>query len=547
MPSPALQLRAPLLWLLAPLMTGLAAAGSWPRPPGGLGPFFAAALVCAVGAVAAAAAQRPRLWQACFLPAAGLAGFLLLHLRYPLFHEEETHPPREVTVSLEVTSLFPRMPQARSISGLGRIAAAPDAESGLAGRRIYFSAIRRISVPPQASGRYLARGILEPLPAGEIEGGFRDYLANLGIRQRLVRVQLVREEAPPGPHRRFSAAVQERFERILRRGLDRHPGIASLYLAMLLGQRAALTPEQQSAFMRSGTYHIFSVSGLHVGVIAMALLGLLRVIRVPRRTGGVVALALLWLYVEITGGNAPAVRAFLMVAFLLAAQLFRLPGNAFAALTASALATLLLDPLQLFSTGFQMSYSVVAGLILMGGPLGETWLGRWRPFALLPRPSWRWWHEALEWFGRRAIAAAAGCWAAFLASTPAGIGFFGLFSPGSLPANLVVIPLSSLAIIAGFLSLLCGLPGLTPLSALFNAAAALVLLGADTLLRHGTAVPGVFFPAHFRAGWLAPAGLILMTAVMLAGASGRWAPRYGGFWPPVVALLLLVIFGVKFG
>ena len=56
---------------------------------------------------------------------------------------------------------------------------------------------------------------------------------------------------------------------------------------------------------------------------------------------------------------------------------------------------------------------------------------------------------------------------------------------------------------------------------------------------------GVF--AHFVSPWLAPASLGLMSAVMLAGLSGRWARRYGGFWPPVAVLALIIIFGVKFG
>ena len=316
---------------------------------------------------------------------------------------------------------------------------------------------------------------------------------------------------------------------------------------MLLGEKAVLSTEQQNAFMRSGTFHIFSISGLHVGVIAGALQGLLHLLRLPRRPAVAVTLTVLWLYVQVTGAGAPAVRAFLMIAFLLASRIFRLPGNALAALAASALVTLLLDPLQLFSTGFQMSYCVVTALIVMGRPLAEQWQTRWQPFALLPRADWRWWHRALDERGRNFLGAAAGCWAAFLASAPAGIGFFGLFSPGSLVANLVIIPLSSAAMIAGFLSLVCGLAGLLPLSAFCNHVAAAIIIGTDWLLRHGVELPGMFFAARFRADWLAPASLVLLTAVMVAGAAGRWSPRYGGYWPPFVVLVLLVILGVKFG
>jgi len=547
MPSPALQLRAPLLWLLVPLMAGLAAAQHWPPPRFGLWPLLVVAGGAGAGAMAAAAVNRPRVWMASLLLSVGLSGFVLLHVRHPYLHQTETRPPREITVTIDVWQTFPAAPQARSLTGLATITSTGVLDRELLGRRVYYSAIRRISIPPQRSGRYLIQGVIEPLPRDEAGGGFNDYLANLGIRHRLTRAHLQREVTPPGRFQVFCGAAEDRLEFILRHGLDAHPGLRSLYLAMLLGEKAVLSPEQQNAFMRSGTFHIFSISGLHVGVIALALQGLLRLLRLPRRPAVVVTLTLLWLYVQITGGSSPAVRAFLMIAFLLASQVFRLPGNALAALTASALVTLLADPLQLFSTGFQMSYSVVAALIVMGRPLAEDWLARWKPFALLPKVSWRWWHTAINWGGRKIIGATAGCWAAFLASTPAGIGYFGLLSPGSLVANLVIIPLSSLTIVAGFVSLLCGLVGALPLSALCNSFAALTILVTDWLLQHGTALPGVFFVARFRADWLAPATLALMTAVMIAGAAGSWSRRTGGYWPPFVVLVLLVILGVKFG
>lgn len=546
MPSPALQLRAPLLWLLLPLMAGFVAARLCPPPAAGLGLIVMAAGVVAIAAVAAAVRQQRGLWMACLGLANGLAGFALVHARCPGLHEWATRPPREITVTLEVWQNFPTAPKARNLSGLATIVATDANNPELIGRRVYYSAIRRFSVPPQRSGRYLIQGVIEPLAREGAAGGFNDYLVNLGIRHRLTRAHVLGEIAPPGWFRRQCAAAEDRLESILRVGLGAHPATVSLYLAMLLGEKAVLSTDQQNAFMRSGTFHIFSVSGLHVGVIAAALQGLLQVLRVRERPAMAVTLAVLWLYVQVTGAGSPAVRAFLMVAFLLAARVFRLPGNALAALVASALVTLLLDPLQLFSTGFQMSYGVVTGLVVMGRPLAEHWLARWRPFALLPRGNWRWWHTALEWSGRHAIGAAAGCWVAFLASAPAGIGFFGLFSPGALPANLVIIPLSSLAIVAGFLSLVSGLTGLLPVSALFNSAAALILLATDWLLQRGIGTPGMFFTARFRAEWLAPAALALMTAVMVAGAAGGWSRRYGGYWPPLAVLALLLVFGVKF-
>ena len=550
MPSPATHLRAPLLWLLVPLMAGLVAARLWSPPSCGLLPVALAAGLAGVAACGLALQDGRAAavaWAGCLLVSTGLGGFILLHARQPGLHLREERPPREVTVTMEVVQAYPPAPRARNLTGLGRITATGEFERELTGRPIYFSAIRRISVAPVPSGRYLIRGVIETLPREPAKAGFDAYLASLGIRQKLTRAHVIRETAPPGWFQRFGRRAMSRLETILQRGLAGHPQTASLYLAMLLGERAVLSSEQQNAFMRSGTFHIFSISGLHVGVIAVALQAVLQLIRVPRRPAVFASLLVLWVYVQITGGSSPALRAFLMIAFLLASRVFRLPGNALAALAAAALVTLLIDPAQLFSTGFQMSYTVVVALVVMGAPLGERWLARWQPFALLPRTDWRWPHTFINWSGRKLIGAGAACWVAFLASAPSGIGYFQVLSPGSLGANLVIIPLSSLAIIAGFLSLLTGLAGLSPWSVLFNSAAALTVMAMDWLLQHTTEWPGVYFPAHFTADWLAPASLVFMTGVMLAGAAGRWAGRYGGYWPPVLALALIILLGVKFG
>ncbi len=546
MPSPALHLRAPLLWLLLPLMAGLAAARVW-SPPAGLWLFVVGASCAAIAAIAAAFLNRPKIWMACLVLSAGLGGYVLLHARYPGLNGWETRPPREITVTLEVWRTFPVAPQARSLNGLATITATGADDRELIGRRVYYSAIRRISVPPQRSGRYLIQGVIEPLARDETPDGFNDYLQNLGIRHQLTRARILLEAQPPGRLPLFFSRTQGRLEELLGHGLERHPAIIPLYRAMLLGDKAVLSGEQQNAFMRSGTFHIFCIAGLHVGVIAAALRAGLLLLRVPRRPAVVLTLLLLWVYVRITGANTPAERAFLMITFWLVAQVFRWPGNGLAALTTAALVTLLLDPLELFSTGFQMSYTVVLTLVVLGAPLAEQWLAAWRPFAYRPKPDWRWYHHAVNRSGRGLLGAMAICWASFLASTPSSIGYFHLFSPGSLVANLVIVPLASLAITAGFLSILGGLAGLHAVCALFNSAAALVILTMDWLVRHAATVPGFYFPARFTSGWMAPAALVALTAVLLAGVAGRWSRRYGGYWPPVIVLGLLIIFGVKFG
>lgn len=533
-----------MLWFLLPLMAGYAAALRFPPPPAGNNVVLLVAGAAALAAGWAAATGRPAVWFAALPLAVGAASFVLVHLRHPLLHEWSDRPPTEVTLILEVDQAFPASPRARSLSGLGTVVEPPARFPELRGQRMYYSAVRRVSVSPLRSGQYRVQGVLEPLPRESV--GFDAYLHNLGVRHRLVRGRAVEETAAVRPLPRFYAAAEERLESILRLGLSNRPEIASLYLAMLLGAKAVLSPEQENAFLRSGTFHVFSVSGLHVGVIAAALMLSLRTLRIPRPVEFLVTLTALWFYVQVTGASSPALRSFLMVAFLRSASLFRLPGNQFAALVASAIATLLLDPLQLFSTGFQMSYSVVAALILMGRPLSDAWLARWKPFALLPEINWTRRHRVARWIGQRVLQSVAVCSVAFLASMPAGIGYFGLLSVASLPANLLVVPLSGYVLTIGFGSMLAGLLGFAPLSILFNLAAMLLLDAIIGLLPWATGLPGAYFTAGYRAAWLAPCGLIWITGAIAAGAAGRWSPRYGGYWLPVAALLMLLLFGVTF-
>lgn len=540
-------LRAPLLWLLLPFGAGIACADISIAPgPGALGLFAGA------GAAGALWASGRRGWFAKAAWAVGMglacacfgAGWLRWRAPAPL---EWTLPPREIRVGLRVEQVFPAAPQKKTVNGIARITSGDGPATPLVGQRVYFSAIRKISVSPAASGEYGFVGVVEALPAKSGESrGFDSYLATMGVRVRITRGMLERETRAPTRFRSFCDAAQDRLGTILRHGLEKQPEAVSLYLAMLLGEKAVLSAEQQNAFMRSGVFHIFSISGLHVGVIAMAIQSALQLLRVPRRTAIFAGLVVLWLYVEITGGSAPAVRSFLMIAFWLGSRVFRLPGNPLAALAAAALATLLLDPRQLFSTGFQMSYSVVMALLVMGLPLAERWRAAWRPWRDLPEVSWRRWQFWVRDGGRNLLGGLAITWAATLASTPSSIGYFGLLSPGALVANLVIIPLSSLAIVSGFLAILCGLARATALVNLFNHAAALLIRVMDWLVRHGTDLPGMYFNAEFRAAWIAPAGLVFVLATMFAGASVGWRKAAGGYWLPVAAAALVVIFGVKF-
>ena len=549
---PGSSLRAPVLWLLVPFMAGIALADR--RPAHGYLIPILALIAAGLGWLGWRLADRSGTlaktgWSIAVMGVAALSGYIALHIRSPRLDKTLT-APREVVVVIETEQLFPPSPTRKTLSGLGRIIGTESHLNELAGQRIYFSAIKRLSVKPARSGRYQVRGVLQPLvvsPETENAAGFQRYLESAGIQLTLTRAQILREVRPPGWFRQLCSQVENHLETILRQGSERQPAATSLYLGMLLGEKAALSAEQQNAFMRSGTFHIFCIAGLHVGVIATAIVAMLQLLRVPRRAAIIGGLLVLWFYVQVTGANIPAERAFLMIAFLSGSRLFRLPGNSLAALAAAALFTLCLEPRQLFSAGFQMSYAVVGSLVVMCAPLAQRWQEAWRPWRDLPEAAWGWRRHGVVWLGRGLLAAGATTWVALLASTPSSIGNFGLFSPGGLLANLIIVPMAMLVIVAGFTSLIGGLCGLTGISLIFNHAAALVITAMDWLMVHGTDLPGVCYQAHFISPWMAPVALTALVGVMLLGASLRWSKRWGAtLWPPL-ALTLILFFGVKFG
>src|SRR6187549_1179655 len=177
------------------MMAGLVAAQRWPVPASGPWPLVALALGGIVVAVVTSHRHRPWCWRFSLAAGTAVFGFLFLHLRFPYLHEWAGLPPREVTVVLEVKLVFPSAPGSRSLSGLGTITEAT-ADERLHGRRVYYSVIRRLGPLPLRSGIYRIQGVLEPLPA---EGaGFNDYLANVGVRQRLTRARVLAVVATPG-------------------------------------------------------------------------------------------------------------------------------------------------------------------------------------------------------------------------------------------------------------------------------------------------------------------------------------------------------------
>jgi len=308
---------------------------------------------------------------------------------------------------------------------------------------------------PLFDGLYRTRrvqvtGALGP-PSGASGPGlfdFREHLAREGIYFQLTSKPADWQVLPTEKLAPFT----ERFRRWamaeLQGSLPAGDQSVMLNQAMSLGWKPALMGQVSEPFIKSGTMHLFAISGLHVALIAVIVVELLRGIGVSRVICGLVLIPLLWFYTAATGWQASAIRSAVMMSVIGVGWVLERPSDLLNSLATAAFLLLLLDPQQLFQPGFQLSFLVVLSMAILTPPV-EAWRQKFfQPDPFLPpelRPRWQRW---LDWPVRFLTVNAVTSFAAWLGSLPLIAYYFHLVTPVSLIANLVLVPLSSLALMA---------------------------------------------------------------------------------------------------
>jgi competence protein ComEC len=149
-----------------------------------------------------------------------------------------------------------------------------------------------------------------------------------------------------------------------------NPALAGI----VAGDRGDVSPALDQRWRAVGIYHVLSVSGLHLAVVAGLLFALLRRLVAASPWGGRVrparwaappALALAIAYTTITGGQLATVRALIVVALALVAQMLDRPLRLVDAIGAAAILILLWRPGDLYDPSFQLSFIAALTLAVM--------------------------------------------------------------------------------------------------------------------------------------------------------------------------------------
>jgi len=309
---------------------------------------------------------------------------------------------------------------------------------------------------------------------------------------------------------RWADAVQARWARAIDQAGGDPMGAVALR-GIVAGDRGGVPPALDQRWRAVGIYHVLSVSGLHLAVVAGLAFGLLRRLVAaspwggrtrPARWAAPPALVFAIAYTLVTGAQLATLRALVVVALTLIAQILDRPLRLVDALGAAALVILAWRPDDLWDPSFQLSF--VAALTLALRPAGDDHARGVRGWLV------------------RGITSSA--WVA-LTTAPLTAYHFQQVAAGGVIGNLVLTPVVEL------IALPLGLAG--------------VLLGAAPAIAAASWIVGV---ADRGAGLLAaitPVGHVVIasaaTMAMLVALSSWIATRGASARAPAIAWLALCL------
>lgn len=204
----------------------------------------------------------------------------------------------------------------------------------------------------------------------------------------------------------------------------------------------------------------------------------------------------------------------------------RRSSNLLNSLAASGFVILIWEPSQLFQASFQLSFFVVLSIALLLPRFESLRQRLLQTDPFLPdelRPRWQRW---LDWPVRAVTTSLATSLAAWFGSLPLIAYYFHLFTPASLLANLVVVPLSSLALMCNLGALVCG-DWLPWINDAFNNSGWLFMRGMIRFSEWTIKLPGAFLyvrtPTTFEFFAFYTAMFLLVNGWLWIPGARRWS------------------------
>ncbi|ODT69828.1 MAG: hypothetical protein ABS75_15425 [Pelagibacterium sp. SCN 63-23] len=217
---------------------------------------------------------------------------------------------------------------------------------------------------------------LAPIPGpvlpGAHDGQFHSFFIGVGAYGSATgAVERIAEGDAADPGRALLAlrmAIGSRIVAVL------SDDAAAIGKAMVVGDQSGITDETRDVMAASGLAHIYSISGLHLSIVAGGIFWLVRLALASlpvlafwpvKQIAALAGLLAAFLYLMLAGGmdNVPAFRSTLMLGLIFGAVLAGRQALTMRNVAIAAIVIILIDPASIFRPSFQLSFAAVVALI----------------------------------------------------------------------------------------------------------------------------------------------------------------------------------------
>ncbi len=280
---------------------------------------------------------------------------------------------------------------------------------------------------------------------------YKQYAAFQGIFHNVYlksRDWIALDEKNVNGFKQFIFRARESILSVLRKNINSDKDALGIAEALLIGYTNDLDKDLVQAYSNTGVVHIIAISGMHLALIYLLLVGIFKRIPLINRSKivqVVLILSCLWLFSLLTGAAASVLRSAVMFTFITIGKNFFKRSSIYNSLAAAAFVMLCYDPYFLWDVGFQLSYLAVVGIIIFQKPV----------YNLL--------YIKNKWIDKVWELAAVSL-AAQVLTFPVCIYYFHQFPTLFLFVNILVVPLSSFILYAEIaLFALAWIPFLAPM------------------------------------------------------------------------------------
>jgi competence protein ComEC len=400
--------------------------------------------------------QRPLPWAVSLMVAATAAGFATGAVRSAMIaHPVLTAPTATVTLQGFVAA---RDASTRSDRIVLQVTKSDQKSKQAIPERIRLAFRKGLApaVGEHVEIRARLRPLVGPIRPGGYDFAIGAYYTGLGATGFALGKSKPADAVSETPHSiRLNASIEKLRRSLAERIRLSLPGDAgAIAAALVTGIRDHISHDANEALRVSGLYHVISISGLHMALVAGVLFAFIRgglalipglALRRPiKRYAAMAALGGVTFYLVLSGAEVATQRSYIMIAIVLLGALIDRPALTLRTLAAAVVITLIVSPEAVLNPGFQMSFAATLALI--------SFYERWVPFVSTPPPPGAsaigaWSGRAGKWL----VLGAATSFIAGLATALYAAFHFHRLAPYGVLANVLSMPLISFVIMPGAL------------------------------------------------------------------------------------------------